>query len=503
MTTMPAEITYGHVTGRFIAAWTDGPDTGRMSDPRPLEGLTVKITPKVQARRLAGASPVLVATMPVTCKVDADGALIDEQGNPGVWLVTGVYGVSYTHPAVAIRAHDIEVTDAHTEGAPLDLVTAMPPGGPVLTASQYAELSARIDGIVVEAGAVSSVNGKTGAVTLSAADVGALPSTYTAPAPSWPSVTGKPSTFTPATHNHAVADVTGLQAALDGKQPAGSYAPTSHVHTIANVTGLQAALDGKQAAGSYAAASHVHAIADVTGLQTALDTAGAPQTLSLSGQNLSLSGGGGSVTLPSGGGGGGVAVMGGLVSALEVGEVVSLAPMGSTKVANARPVGATPTRMDLMPFTLGYNVTVDRLAVNISTSTGAAQARFAIYASNNVGHPDALVWDSGNLDASTTGVKTVMQTVTLPKGVLWLCGVMSNTNATYSGWAAQEHTSMQGSGAWPPAFYQPRGYASRLDGPDFIANGFPASIASLVMTRDHDEPAGAPVIIVKVTGIAP
>jgi hypothetical protein len=42
-------------------------------------------------------------------------------------------------------------------------------------------------------------------------------------------------------------------------------APTSHTHTIANVTGLQAALDGK------ASLVHTHAIADVTGLQGALD----------------------------------------------------------------------------------------------------------------------------------------------------------------------------------------------------------------------------------------
>lgn len=39
----------------------------------------------------------------------------------------------------------------------------------------------------------------------------------------------------------------------------------SHAHTIANVTGLQTALDGK------AGASHPHAIADTTGLQSALD----------------------------------------------------------------------------------------------------------------------------------------------------------------------------------------------------------------------------------------
>lgn len=62
-----------------------------------------------------------------------------------------------------------------------------------------------------------------------------------------------------ASHSHAIADVTGLQTALDGKSAVG------HGHAIADVTGLQTALDGK------AASSHSHAIANVTGLQTALD----------------------------------------------------------------------------------------------------------------------------------------------------------------------------------------------------------------------------------------
>jgi hypothetical protein len=72
-------------------------------------------------------------------------------------------------------------------------------------------------------------------------------------------------------HAHAIADVTGLQTALDGKQASGSYAAASHAHAIADVTGLQTALDGKQASGSYAAATHSHAISDVTNLQTTLD----------------------------------------------------------------------------------------------------------------------------------------------------------------------------------------------------------------------------------------
>lgn len=41
---------------------------------------------------------------------------------------------------------------------------------------------------------------------------------------------------TPTAHSHAVADVTGLQAALDGKQAAGSYAAASHTHPLSSLT---------------------------------------------------------------------------------------------------------------------------------------------------------------------------------------------------------------------------------------------------------------------------
>lgn len=100
--------------------------------------------------------------------------------------------------------------------------------------------------------------------------------------------------YAAATHTHAIADVTGLQGALDGKaddghthiaaditdfgtavaanipaeyltvtegdaayMPAGA-APTAHTHAIADVTGLQAALDGK------ADDAHTHTVANIT-----------------------------------------------------------------------------------------------------------------------------------------------------------------------------------------------------------------------------------------------
>lgn len=79
-------------------------------------------------------------------------------------------------------------------------------------------------------GAVDSVNGYTGVVVLAHTDVGAAA----------------------ASHSHVIADVTGLQTALDGKSA------TGHTHVIADTTGLQTALDGKSAT------SHTHALDDLS-----------------------------------------------------------------------------------------------------------------------------------------------------------------------------------------------------------------------------------------------
>ena len=58
--------------------------------------------------------------------------------------------------------------------------------------------------------------------------------------------------YAATSHSHVAADVTDLQAALDGK------ANASHTHSVANVTGLQTTLDSK------ASTTHTHSAADVT-----------------------------------------------------------------------------------------------------------------------------------------------------------------------------------------------------------------------------------------------
>ena len=67
---------------------------------------------------------------------------------------------------------------------------------------------------------VQSVAGRTGAVTLTTSDIGGLSTALDGKADSththlWADITDKPSTFTPATHSHAISDVTNLQTTLD------------------------------------------------------------------------------------------------------------------------------------------------------------------------------------------------------------------------------------------------------------------------------------------------
>ncbi|MBY6105026.1 tail fiber protein [Ferrimonas balearica] len=80
--------------------------------------------------------------------------------------------------------------------------------------------------------------------------------------------------YAAAGHSHdlAIADVTGLQTALDGKSATHShpYAATSHTHSIANITNLQTVLDGKSATHShpYAPSSHSHGAGELPSATT-------------------------------------------------------------------------------------------------------------------------------------------------------------------------------------------------------------------------------------------
>lgn len=78
--------------------------------------------------------------------------------------------------------------------------------------------------------------------------------TYTWGSVDWSEITGKPSTFTPATHTHLWTDITDKPS---------TFAPSAHSHSWSEITSKPS---------TFEPSAHSHSISDVTGLQTALDT---------------------------------------------------------------------------------------------------------------------------------------------------------------------------------------------------------------------------------------
>lgn len=166
MTVLPVEIPFGKVVGRFLLAVADASDPDRLPDAKAPTG-SITFTPITPNFKTGSPDVATVVRVPIRCALDGDGNLIDPERSPGVWLVVGQYRVTYSLADVSINGHVIDVAESHTDASPLDLTNALPPSGPSLTITQYAELSARLESMV------RSVNGQLGDVTLFAIDVDA------------------------------------------------------------------------------------------------------------------------------------------------------------------------------------------------------------------------------------------------------------------------------------------------------------------------------------------
>lgn len=132
-------LKYGYATGRYIKYIGDGTDFDNYPDPIPMIGLRISFTPLEGFKKVSNPS-ALISKDVIVCSLDSQGFLIDPNGSRGVWLITGVYRVSYSLGGIA--THDIEVLEDHTLNAPLDLIYSLPPSSVTIPPTQYAELSA-------------------------------------------------------------------------------------------------------------------------------------------------------------------------------------------------------------------------------------------------------------------------------------------------------------------------------------------------------------------------
>lgn len=94
-------------------------------------------------------------------------------------------------------------------------------------------------------------------------------------------------------------------------------------------------------------------------------------------------------------------------------------------------VAGVADRMEVSPYFSGFNFTIDRIGVNVSTAVASALAKVVIYATSaTTGAPSALLYESASLDCSTTGTKEIAVSLTFTAGVQYWIGVRHSSTAT-------------------------------------------------------------------------
>jgi hypothetical protein len=72
------------------------------------------------------------------------------------------------------------------------------------------------------------------------------------------------------------------------------------------------------------------------------------------------------------------------------------------------------------PTIVSKTITVDRVAVRVATAEAGATPRIGIYARDANNRPGDLILDCGTVDASTTGVKEITVSATIPAGLFFM-----------------------------------------------------------------------------------
>ena len=101
-------------------------------------------------------------------------------------------------------------------------------------------------------------------------------------------------------------------------------------------------------------------------------------------------------------------------------------------------------RIDQFPFSPRADLTVDLAAVNVTTLLAAALGKVVIYNADANGRPNGLLLETGTLDFSIAGVRTVAAAITLRRGTIYWLGIRHSSTATLSAWASTATPDLNG-----------------------------------------------------------
>jgi hypothetical protein len=88
-----------------------------------------------------------------------------------------------------------------------------------------------------------------------------------------------------------------------------------------------------------------------------------------------------------------------------------------------------------LPLWVAEAMTLDRLAINVTTAASSTNTRIGIYAATSLAawYPSALVLDAGAVDTGTTGVKSLTISQALAGGRPYWLALLSSGTPTFRG----------------------------------------------------------------------
>lgn len=180
--TLPTGFGYATIRGKYISAVLDSADSDREPDVVPLSGLTITLTPSAAGSLLKSLDdpPVTIVLMPIVARTDATGVIVGPDGQPGIVIVAGDYPDpahpwTYSVSVVGNGFPKMSFNIVALSGETIDLTSVLeaPTNTTDLSAWTALATQVHVDAALAEAAAEASTGptgGATGQVLAKASD---------------------------------------------------------------------------------------------------------------------------------------------------------------------------------------------------------------------------------------------------------------------------------------------------------------------------------------------
>lgn len=101
-------------------------------------------------------------------------------------------------------------------------------------------------------------------------------------------------------------------------------------------------------------------------------------------------------------------------------------------------------RIELYPYLARGEFAIDQIGVNVTTAVASALGKIIVYAADQFGRPDTLLFETATLDFSTVGAKTTSLSMTFLQGSSYWFGIRHSSTATLSAWQAYSTPDING-----------------------------------------------------------